>query len=212
MQDEILKHTEKIYKTAKNPQHSFREKFTEIVIEIFIIVFAVTLSIWLHGLSEHSHQKKEVREFLADTKDELENDLKSMQAKKAALDTVFANSVHILDSANEKNSAGKLSLNFSLTTFKANDGNYQGFKSSGRIGFIENKELKKEILAYYENTLPAIYDVDRYQYEKHLQVWEQIIALGDKQFFTNSSFRAKLSLDAQTTEALIRSYKEEIDY
>jgi hypothetical protein len=45
MQDEVLKHTEKIYKTAKSAQHSFGEKIREIIIEIFIIVFAVTLSI-----------------------------------------------------------------------------------------------------------------------------------------------------------------------
>ena len=54
MQEEIVKHTEKIYKTVKSPKHSVGEKIKEILIEIFIIVFAVTLSIWLHSWSEHN--------------------------------------------------------------------------------------------------------------------------------------------------------------
>jgi hypothetical protein len=48
MQDEVTKHTRKIFKTIKNPSHTFSEKLKEIVVEILIIVFAVTLSIWLH--------------------------------------------------------------------------------------------------------------------------------------------------------------------
>ena len=108
-------------------------------------------------------------------------------------------------------SSNDLSLNFGLTTFKANDGNYQGFKSSGKIGFIENKELKKRILAYYENELPGLYDVDKYQYAKQLEVWELINSLGGKKFIKDDSFRAKLTVDMQITDALIRSYNEVID-
>ena len=68
MQDEVLKHTEKIYKTIKNKKHSLKDKLKEIIIEILIIVFAVTLSIYLHSWSEHNHQEKEVTEFLIDLK------------------------------------------------------------------------------------------------------------------------------------------------
>jgi len=64
MQEEISKHTKKIYNTMKNPKHTFTEKIKEVLIEIFIIVFAVTLSIWLHSWSEHNHQQKEVTAFL----------------------------------------------------------------------------------------------------------------------------------------------------
>ena len=38
MQDEVLKHTEKIYKESKNPNHYFWDKVREILIETFIIV------------------------------------------------------------------------------------------------------------------------------------------------------------------------------
>ena len=67
MQDEVLKHTEKIYKIAKNSEHSIWKRVKEILIEIFIIVFAVTLSIWFHNWSEHENQRAEAKDFLIPT-------------------------------------------------------------------------------------------------------------------------------------------------
>ena len=74
MQDEILKHTKKIYKEVKNPKHTVAEKLKEIIVEILIIVFAVTLSIWLHSWSEEKHQRKEAKTFLIGLKEDLKND------------------------------------------------------------------------------------------------------------------------------------------
>jgi hypothetical protein len=50
----------------KNSKYTFNEKIKEIAIEIFIIVFAITLSISLHSWSEKRHQQEEVKEFLLD--------------------------------------------------------------------------------------------------------------------------------------------------
>ena len=117
----------------------------------------------------------------------------------------------MMDEFKTNTPATNITMNFSLTTFKANDGNYQGFKSSGKIGFIENKELKKQVLAYYENELSGLYDVDKYQYAKQLEVWELINSLDNKKMLTDVSFRAKLTVDLQITEALIKSYNEVIN-
>lgn len=70
MQEEITKHSEKIYKTVKNSEHTLGEKVKEIIVEIGIIVFAVTLSIWLHSWSEHRHQQEEVSVFLGNLKND----------------------------------------------------------------------------------------------------------------------------------------------
>jgi len=85
MQDEITKHTRKAYKAWKHPQHSPWEKVKEIIIEICIIVFAVTLSIWLHSWSEHRHEQDEARAFLKDLKDDLQSDIKELAEQKAQL-------------------------------------------------------------------------------------------------------------------------------
>lgn len=82
MQEEITKHSEKIYKTVKNKEHTLGEKVKEIIIEIFIIVFAVTLSIGLHSWSEHKHQQEEVSVFLNNLKNDLKDDVKSLNIEK----------------------------------------------------------------------------------------------------------------------------------
>jgi hypothetical protein len=166
MQDEVTKHTRKIYDVAKNSKHAFGEKAKEIVIEIFIIVFAVTLSIWLHGWSEHRHQQKETKEFLADLKEDLLSDIASMEKAndelaKSAKSFLFLQRLtkERMDSLRD----AKAPLNFysNLGTTKINSGNYEGFKSSGKIGFIENKELKKLILKYYQDATPSVLEAEK---------------------------------------------------
>src|SRR5215831_19915120 len=85
MQDEVAKHTKKIYRAWKNPQHSVIEKGKEIIIEIFIIVFAVTISIWFHNWSDHRHEQDEVKEFLRGLKDDLTEDINQLQINKDSI-------------------------------------------------------------------------------------------------------------------------------
>ena len=66
---------------------------------------------------------------------------------------------NLKDTANKKN----LSYSFStgIVTTKISDGDYEGFKSSGKIGYIENKKLKKAILKYYQETTPSILELEK---------------------------------------------------
>jgi hypothetical protein len=153
MQDEIIKHTKKIYKTARNSKHSFTEKITEIAIEIFIIVFAVSLSIGLHSWNEHRHQQKLVREFLTDLKSELNKDLLGLEEGKKEYDAI-KKSIASLDDT----TIGNFSINYIIRV--NNNANYEGFKSSGKISTIENKKLKNLILEYYQKTNPSTYNLD----------------------------------------------------
>src|SRR5574337_561359 len=93
MQDEVAKHTKKIYRAWKSPQHSVAEKIKEIIIEIFIIVFAVTISIWFHNWSDHRHEQDEVMEFLRGLKGDLTEDIRQLEANKnviANLDSSYS--------------------------------------------------------------------------------------------------------------------------
>ena len=149
MQEEIKKHTTKVYKAYKS-NHSFVEKLKEIGIEIGIIVFAVSLSIWLHGWSEHKHQQEEVKEFIADLKEDLKADLETLKAVKQGntkklkeIEFVNALTLQKLDSLEKAKANVYFNANINITKF--NVGNYEGFKSSGKIAYIENKKLKKLI-------------------------------------------------------------------
>ncbi|HVW98263.1 MAG TPA: hypothetical protein VHA56_20020 [Mucilaginibacter sp.] len=59
MYNEITKHIKKIYNTIKSNKYTAGEKVKETFIEIFIIVFAVSLSIWLQSLPTKSKRPAE---------------------------------------------------------------------------------------------------------------------------------------------------------
>src|ERR1700748_1657028 len=78
-EDEIAKHTKKIYKTWRAKELDLWHKLKEIIVEIFIIVFAVTVSIWFNYRSEHSHQQEDVKIFLLGLQKALTADIAEMQ-------------------------------------------------------------------------------------------------------------------------------------
>ena len=81
-EQEVAKHTKKIYKIWNSKEHSFWNKTKDFLIEIFIIVFSISISIWLHDKSEHSHQQKEVKEFLLGLREDLLADIHEMNDDK----------------------------------------------------------------------------------------------------------------------------------
>ena len=82
MEDEVVKHTRKLYRTWFNKELPIWHKISEFLIEIFIIVFAVSISIWFHNRSEHAHEQAEVKAFLLGLKSDLNDDISEMQNDK----------------------------------------------------------------------------------------------------------------------------------
>ncbi len=52
-EQEIAKHTKNVVRLFGNSEHDWRHKLGEMALEIITIVFAVSLSIWLHSLGDH---------------------------------------------------------------------------------------------------------------------------------------------------------------
>lgn len=214
MQEEVKKHTKKIFDTAKNPQHTFGEKVKEILIEIFIIVFAVTLSIWLHSWSEHTHQQKEASEFLVDLKEDLKLDIKSMQTAKDSLSNNIDNFLY-LEQLNSQKVDSLTSFRFgsSIGTTKINNGNYEGFKSSGKIGFIENKDLKKQILKYYQDSTPSVLEVEKINANQVLKItdfWAENAEKDFKKTVLSPKFKTMLNIFQNTAKNSLVLYEEAI--
>jgi hypothetical protein len=166
MQDEVTKHTRKIYQTMKNRDKGFWEKVREVTIEIFIIVFAVTLSIWLHNWSDHREQRKETAEFLSGLKVDLKEDIAHIEDNRKTFiqqDSTFKFLVDIYNSG-EVDTMNQARIgnhfNFQMRTTHFNIARYDGFKSTGKIGAIENDQLKQGILSYYQQTVPAVNDAE----------------------------------------------------
>ena len=80
-ENEIVKHVEAAYKVAKDPEKHWLHKLKEILIEILIIVFAVSLSIWFHNWSDSLHEHKEEREFLVGLQKDIRADLEDAQIR-----------------------------------------------------------------------------------------------------------------------------------
>jgi hypothetical protein len=165
MQEELVKHSRKILRIFRKTDATFIKKSAETGIEILIIVFSVSLSIWLHGLKEHHKEQKEVRIFLANIREDLKQDIQWLMSDTAEykreemqLDDIAK--LASLKAVDLKKEDIEVSFPMYLFMNKINNGNYEGFKSSGKIGFIENEDLKKEILNYYQQDALKIVEMN----------------------------------------------------
>lgn len=214
MQDEILKHTKKAVAVMSNSEISFGHKVKEVLLEIGIIVFAVSLSIWLHGWSEHRHQQAEVMEFLTDIKNDLKQDVERLKEAKKKLVKNIKDYQFIYSLTEAKvdslEKAGEVGISFhsdiSLTQFSTAD--YEGFKSSGKIGQIENKIIKKQVLNYYQDLTTGINGFEKIRAEYFLKIMNSIeedLEKDDK-FLFKDSFKRSVKRHIGTSEDLVKFY------
>ncbi|HLZ87565.1 MAG TPA: hypothetical protein VKQ52_10005, partial [Puia sp.] len=126
-------------------KHTFGEKLREILIEIFIIVFAVTLSIYLHSWSEHRHEQKVVHEFLRGLKTDLTDDIPRIRAARDTIAKVQDNFEHAysLHKGQLPDSIVGHYFIYREVTTHLNSARYEGFKSSGKLDNIENESLRE---------------------------------------------------------------------
>ncbi|MBF4515429.1 hypothetical protein IRZ71_03710 [Flavobacterium sp. ANB] len=158
---EVIKHTKKMHEVATSKKHSFVEKVKEIGLEIFIIVFAVSLSIWLHGWSEHNHEQEQVKKFLLGLKSDIQSDVNDSKAIIKQYQD-FGKTYESLSNLDKNKPYNQEELKKQLpyininTYLRPSIYRFNGFVSSGRIGNIENDSLSLNILKYYQQTLSEV--------------------------------------------------------
>ena len=160
-EQEVLKHTEKVYKIWSKKDHSLWYKVKEFMIEILIIIFAVSVSIWFHERSEHQHQQKDVKNFLLGLRGDLKNDVREMIADKESYQAssdafAYIRSVKQNEEINLDSLKSHGSWLFNITLLLSNTGRYEGFKASGKIGDIEDIELQNAIIDLYQEDIPNL--------------------------------------------------------
>lgn len=169
---EVIKSTNKIIEIAKDKEFGFWHKVKEMALEIAVIIFAVSLSIGFHSWSESRHEQHEVESFLKGvrldlTKDtsEMKEDIKAYKNQKNAFRYLGSLSRGQLASNDSLKHYAPYFYNF--TGYGGNTGRYEGFKSSGKIGFIENDDLQNSILDLYEEKIPRLsISTDFYKMQK----------------------------------------------
>ena len=79
---EVVKHVKAAIAASRDKNKSWKHKLQEILLEVGIIVFAVSLSIWLHGWAEDRKDHQEEREFLLGLRQDLQADVKEMMGDR----------------------------------------------------------------------------------------------------------------------------------
>jgi hypothetical protein len=161
MEDEVVKHTRKLYRTWFNKDLPIWHKISEFLIEILIIVFAVSISIWFHNRSEHAHEQADVKAFLLGLKSDLNDDIKEMQNDMESFRNQgkafsYITSLKIKEAPDKDTLKKYAHYLFVNTALNPNDGRFEGFKSSGKIGTIENKNLQNDIMDLYQERIPSL--------------------------------------------------------
>jgi len=177
-EQEIITHTKKIFGIWKT-KSSILHKLSEFIAEIFIIVFAITLSIYFHDRSELRHQRHEAKEFLFGLRQDLKTDIEEMKSDKSSYQnsgTIFRyiTSRKLNEPLNADSISKYSNWIFNTTGLIANSGRFEGFKSSGKMGTIENKELQNYIMDLYQEDIPSLIVSTNYYTARKQSLFEYI--------------------------------------
>lgn len=168
---EIIKHTKKAYTIIKSSDMGIKNKIIDILTEIIIIVFAVSVSIWLSNWSETRHEKMEEKEFLSGYKKDLQSIITNMSSSKDFYLNTEQGIKYFLSIGRgavlNKDSISKYSfIFFSSTDLDPHISRYEGLKSSGKFKIIKNKELLNNIIDLHEAIIQRIQILNEKYYEQ----------------------------------------------
>ena len=161
MEHEIMGHTKKAVKIARNKEKGLGEKFREILIEVAIIIFAVSFAAFIERTREHYKERGEAKEFLIGLNSDIKNELAQVNQAKSQLNEMIKSYTSLQGyKMKDVDSLEKHDIKESFFIPKLNNrplnGRYEGFKSSGKIQTIENDSLRNDILKLYQEDIPFI--------------------------------------------------------
>jgi hypothetical protein len=198
-EQEVIKHTKKIFGLWRT-NNPIWHKLGEFLLEIFIIVFAITVSIYFHYRSELRHQRHETEEFLLGLKQDLVTDIEEMKQDKRSFSQSGRAFTYITSrKKNEPLEPDTLSKYsnwiFNTTGLVPNSGRFEGFKSSGKMGTIENKELQNNIMDLYQENIPNLILSTNYYTEKKQKLFDYITINRRRLTDTTNNILSVLSTD-----------------
>lgn len=210
MQEEIKKHGKKIFRIVGEPNAGIAKKIREVLLEIFIIFFAVSISVWFHNYNEKRHQDSEVKDFLVDLKDDLLKDKATYQQHVGSLNKDSLLFQKILSINKHNVDTMSIKIMFNIRTLTLSCGNYEGFKTSGKIGYIKNKKLKKLLLGYYEDEIKTLTFAHNYYMQQSISLFSSIF---DNTTNTEEYLCSKrVKWMASSNLGVASSIKEELNY
>jgi len=161
MEHEIMGHTKKAIKAMRNKEHGFGEKVKEVLIEVAIIIFAVSFAAFIERTREHAKEQGEAKEFLLGLSQDIKHEEQQVNdSKKQMLKLVvdYSKLLHYNSKTIDSTEKNHIKESFTIPKFNTRplNGRYEGFKSSGKIQTIENDSLRNNILKLYQESIPFI--------------------------------------------------------
>ncbi len=225
-EDEIRKHGKAVFKALTSREKNWRHKLIDILVEIIIIVFAVSISIWFHNWSDELKDRNLENEFLKGLRTDLQSDLKEMTGDMAAYHAILNGMLYFrkVGAGQPLNQDSLKNYNwifFASVRKQARISRFEALKSSGKLDIIENKELLANIISLYQEINPTIAESDRqftsYNNNKIGALIDSYAKLDSSnnitnwlQIFRSSPFRMALFRD-NTIREIIRSYESGIN-
>ncbi|UOQ71041.1 hypothetical protein [Hymenobacter cellulosilyticus] len=158
--DLVTKHGKKALGMEHGHPQTWRQRLPEILLEIGIIVFAITLSIQLHSWHEHSLEREKERKFLLGLRQDLGHDIKEMQGDSASYvvqQKAFRYFRTLTPQTLQADSLNKYSWTLrNSTVLVPNASRFEGLKSSGDLDVIEDEALLNNILDHYQELIPSL--------------------------------------------------------
>jgi len=137
----VMKHTKAAYDTLKTQKMNWKHKLKEIMLEIIIIVFAVSISIWFHNWSERLKDRTEEKKFLASLRKDLQDDKNEMINDTSGFEQVLKG-IYYFQKIGQGQTLDKDSLNkyqwcfFGSAQINPRISRYEALKGSGKLDIV----------------------------------------------------------------------------
>jgi hypothetical protein len=150
---EVVKHVKHAVDVARSTR-PWAKKVQEILLEIVIIVFAVSLSIWLHNWSESRKDREEERDFMTGLRKDLQSDIEEMKADAAVYANVLAGMYYYQrvgkgEPINNDSVKMYQPILFSTMQIDPRVSRFEALRGSGRLGIVRDKELLVHVTDLY---------------------------------------------------------------
>lgn len=184
------------------------QNFKKLLLQVATITLSVTISVWLNNLSIRIKNENEGEFFLQIMKVDLQHDIEGMRESKQnllkmqqSLQQLFANTAKEM----KQNSMGDVFIY--LIDRKTHSGNFEGFKSAGKTGFIKNEKIRSEMMEYYEELVPQMEEVETQEKQITLQMSElMMLADTPAELLSNKQLMVKVNTFRQFSDLVIINY------
>jgi hypothetical protein len=160
-EQEVIKHAKAAIAVLGDRKKKWSHKLREVLLEVAIIVFAVSLSIWLHNWSESRKDGDEEKEFLKGLKEDLKADLSEMNGDRDSYllrlqGTRYFVRMGVGEPYNQDSMEHYLPTFFAYAQINPRISRFEALKGSGKLGIIGNKNLQFLITDLYAKDFPRI--------------------------------------------------------